>query len=48
MKTQLLSISLAFSLMASAQVLQFAINGADDKAGTRLGKIFDSDGTLWN
>ena len=39
---------MAFSLVASAQVPQTALNCADDKEGTKAGKLFDSEGTPWN
>jgi antitoxin component YwqK of YwqJK toxin-antitoxin module len=48
MKTLLLSISLSFSLLASAQIPQFALNCADDTEGTKAGKLFDSKGVPWN
>ena len=48
MKTLLFTISLTFSLLASAQVTQTAPNCADDKEGTKAGKLFDSEGTPWN
>jgi antitoxin component YwqK of YwqJK toxin-antitoxin module len=48
MKTLLLTISLTFSLLASAQIPMTAVNCADDKEGIRPGKLFDSEGTPWN
>ena len=48
MKTLLLTISLTFSLLASAQVPMTAVNCADDKVGTKAGKLFDSTGVPWN
>ena len=48
MKTLLLSISLTFSLVASAQVPQFAVNCADDMDGTNSKDIQDVDGNKWN
>jgi len=48
MKTLLLTIALSFLLMASAQVTQTAPNCADDKVGTKAGKLFDSKGVPWN
>jgi len=48
MKTLLLSISLTFSLLASAQVPQFAVNCADDRDGTNSKDIQDVDDNKWN
>jgi antitoxin component YwqK of YwqJK toxin-antitoxin module len=48
MKTLLLTISLTFSLLASAQVPQFAVNCADDRDGTNSKDIQDVGGNKWN
>jgi antitoxin component YwqK of YwqJK toxin-antitoxin module len=48
MKTLLLTIALTFSLLASTQVPQTALNCKDDKEGVKIGKLFDSKGVPWN
>jgi len=48
MKTLLFTISLAFSVVASAQIPQFAVNCADDMDGTNSKDIQDQDGNKWN
>jgi antitoxin component YwqK of YwqJK toxin-antitoxin module len=51
MKTLLLSISLSFSLLASAQIPQFAVNCADDNEGVNATEIKTGpppNGTPWN
>jgi antitoxin component YwqK of YwqJK toxin-antitoxin module len=48
MKTLLLSISLSFALVASAQIPQFAPKCADDNEGVNAKEIKDGEGTPWN
>jgi len=48
MKTLLLTTALTFSLLASAQVPQFAVNCADDRDGTNSKDIQDVDDNKWN
>jgi len=48
MKTLLLTISLTFALVASAQIPQFAPKCADDNEGVNAKEIKDGEGTPWN
>jgi len=48
MKTLILTTALSFSLLASAQVPQFAVNCADDRDGTNSKDIQDVDDNKWN
>jgi len=48
MKTLLLTISLTFSLIASAQVPQTAPLCKDDKKGMKQSKLKDKDGIAWS
>jgi len=47
MKTLIFSIFMAFSLVASAQIPQTALNCADDTEGIKANKLEDIDGISW-